>query len=200
MLATSAHTLGETMARRLPLLEVARVLGLSERTVRWRRLSGALAGEKDPASGRVRPFMMPDEVSDTPADAALTPDHADHDLRQRVAVTGSPAGGDAARTGVGDGDAGHRAAALRRPARDIRDHAAPVTGVTHPSAAGAGRVGGGRPEMGTIIWHALTATIATYAIGVLGARIGWDTTAFGVVIINGILIFIPHDNSDDAAL
>ena len=90
--------------------------------------------------------------------------------------------------------------AQRRGVRFQASDAAPVTGATHPSAAGAGRVGGGRPEMGTIIWHALTATIATYAIGVLGARIGWDTTAFGVVIINGILIFIPHDNSDDAAL
>ena len=85
MLATSAHTLGETMARRIPLQEAARVLGLSERTVRRRLLSGALAGEKDPASGRWH-VTMPDEVPDTPADAASTPDNADHDLRQRVAV------------------------------------------------------------------------------------------------------------------
>ena len=83
MLATSAHTLGETIARQLLLQEAARVLGLSERTVRRRLLSGALAGEKDPASGRWH-VMMPDEVPDTPTDAAAMRDNADQ--RQRVAV------------------------------------------------------------------------------------------------------------------
>ena len=61
------------------------MLGLSERTVRRRLLSGALAGEKDPVSGRWH-VMMPDEGPDTPADVASTPDAAAADLRQRVAV------------------------------------------------------------------------------------------------------------------
>ena len=71
------------MARQLPLQEAARVLGLSERTVRRRLQAGTMAGEKDPASGRWH-VMMPDEAPDTPADAASTPDNADQ--RQRVAV------------------------------------------------------------------------------------------------------------------
>ena len=77
---------------------------------------------------------MPDEVPDTPADAASTPDNAGHDLRQRVAVlevqleaTRRPAGHD-------DDNAGNRAAALRRSARDIRDDAAAVTGAGGRSA------------------------------------------------------------------
>ena len=40
-------------------------------------------GEKDPASGRWH-VIIPDEVPDTPADAASTPDNADQ--RHRVAV------------------------------------------------------------------------------------------------------------------
>ena len=59
------------------------MLGLSERTVRRRLLSGALAGEKDPASGRWH-VTMPDEAPDTPTDAAAMRDNADQ--RQRVAV------------------------------------------------------------------------------------------------------------------
>ena len=81
MLATSAHTLGETMARRLPLGEAARVLGLNERTVRRRLLSGALDGVKDDTTGR-----WTVDVPDTPDIDPDTPDAAADDLRQRVAV------------------------------------------------------------------------------------------------------------------
>ena len=72
-------TLGGTMARRLSLQEAARVLGLSERTVRRRLQAGRMEGVRDDTTGRWH-VMMPD----TPADAASMPDNADQ--RQRAAV------------------------------------------------------------------------------------------------------------------
>ena len=81
MLATSAHTLGEPMARRLPLGEAARVLGLNERTIRRRLQAGSLNGVKDDTTGR-----WTVDVPDTPDIDPDTPDAAADDLRQRVAV------------------------------------------------------------------------------------------------------------------
>ena len=66
------------MARRIPLQEAARLLGLNERTVRRRLRAGTLDGVKDDASGRWL-VTMPDDTD-------IGPDTPDADLRQRVAV------------------------------------------------------------------------------------------------------------------